>query len=568
MARVRTLTADPEGLASMLERESQTMHPLQFYREAVQNEIEAGAIKIIIDGFKSPNGLLLARVSGNGKGMTGDKLVSHLSTVMKTDKGKGNYGLGARIAALPRNPAGVTFASKTASGTGMISIIKQGRVYGLRSWPVQTTDEDGELVTLQEEVIAPSHGMLARIGQTGTAVILHGDGRSATWDGSLVYRTHNYLAKRYYKFPNNVSVTVARVDNRKFPVVPFGKSLNDWAIADGLVLFSDVAGLSGTMFWWLLPTFDELQRRISGEDRFSGGIGLVVDDEIFDYGQSHMTDFGVQYKSVMSRIVILVAVDGAKMDTSRSAVVYPLGKRTDKKTTPWKEFGRYFSEHMPPELDAIMSRVLPSKAIFTEDAAKKLDHDWMKWIKPVPVSVPKRDGSPAVGDESGDALPPGETHERVDPPPPPPPPPHPPELAAHRQNSGQKPGVTKLKIVTPQVKFIPADEMPDGRQHIYWAETGNVIMISEAFPPFVREVKRWLEKTDYPKSFVEAAVKQAYSIEYAAYIIDANAQRAARLIPENIEILKSDLALYGKALGCQSLTEMIERYLKTVVRTA
>jgi hypothetical protein len=81
-------------------------------------------------------------------------------------------------------------------------------------------------------------------------------------------------------------------------------------------------------------------------------------------------------------------------------------------------------------------------------------------------------------------------------------------------------------------------------------------------------VKRWLEKTDHPKSLVESAVKQAYSLEYSAFIIDANGQRSAKLPPAEIEALKSDSVLYGKALGCQSLTQMIEVNLRNLVKAA
>ena len=38
-----------------------------------------------------------------------------------------------------------------------------------------------------------------------------------------------------------------------------------------------------------------------------------------------------------------------------------------------------------------------------------------------------------------------------------------------------------------------------------------------------------MEKIDHPKSWSRPLVRQAYSIEYAAYIIDSNAQRAAQL---------------------------------------
>jgi hypothetical protein len=184
----------------------------------------------------------------------------------------------------------------------------------------------------------------------------------------------------------------------------------------------------------------------------------------------------------------------------------------------------------------------------------------------VPVNVPKRDGNPMVGDEAGDALPPGHTYDDEESGPRPDNPK--PNIAAHRQHSGANAGMPILKTVTPQVKFIPAEEMPEDHPHIYWAETSCAVMISEAFPPYWREVKRWMEKTDYPKSLVVAAVRQAYSIEYAAYIIDANGQRAAQLPPHQIEELKSDISLYGKALGCQSLTEMIAQNLKTVVKSA
>ena len=217
------------------------------------------------------------------------------------------------------------------------------------------------------------------------------------------------------------------------------------------------------MFWWLLPTKEELSKKVSGHNSVGSGIGLVVDDEIFDYSQNHMTDFGVQYRSVQSRVVMLINVLGAKMDTSRSTVVYPMGRTAYKRNTPWKALGAHFSEHMPAEIDELMSKVMPSSSIFTEDAAKKLDPDWMKWIKPAPVIVPKKDAAPAIGDDGGDALPPGKIY-------------HAGagggggggNIGAHRHNSGNKEsGVTMLKTVTPQVRFVPAEEMPEDYPHIY-----------------------------------------------------------------------------------------------------
>jgi hypothetical protein len=569
----RPLVAEGDWIASLLERESKGMDPLQVYRELVQNEIEAGATNIIIDGWKAPNGHLLARVSGNGHGMTAATLLTHLAKLKLIEKkGFGNYNIGARVAALPLNPAGVTFASRTSGKDGMnenkIMLFKDKTQFATKAWSVKVTDEAGEVSEELHEVVAPSHKELSEIGSgTGTAVILHGHGRGPTWDISPAYKVHNFLARRYYAWPGNVEVKVRHPDvhNKVMAVVPFGSSLARWKEADGEVKFTDVAGLSGSMFWWVLPKPEDLKDKLSGHNYFGSGIGVVVDDEVFHYSKQYMSDFGIPYKSAQNRIVILIHVDGAQMDTSRSAVVFPTA-RSDRKTVPWKAFGQYLSEHMPAEIDEIMTKVIVSDSVFTDEAAKKLDPNWFKWIKPVMVHVPVKHGAPLIGDESGSGLPTGEVYDEPENPWPidEPKPKH----AAHRLNAGTDPGVTKPKVVTPRVEFVDPSEMPEDHPHIMWVEMKATVQISTEFPPFMREVKRWLEKTDHPKSLVESAVKQAYSLEYSAFIIDANGQRSAKLPPAEIEALKLDSVLYGKALGCQSLTQMIEVNLRNLVKAA
>jgi hypothetical protein len=73
---------------------------------------------------------------------------------------------------------------------------------------------------------------------------------------------------------------------------------------------------------------------------------------------------------------------------------------------------------------------------------------------------------------------------------------------------------------------------------------------------------------DPPQAVVTDAVRSAYQIEYAATIIDANAQAKFKLTADQVEALKTDAALYAKALGMQSLTERIDRYLKDLTKQA
>jgi hypothetical protein len=121
-----------------------------------------------------------------------------------------------------------------------------------------------------------------------------------------------------------------------------------------------------------------------------------------------------------------------------------------------------------------------------------------------------------------------------------------------------------MKVVTPQVEFTDEEVEPYG---IAWYPTQNKILIYDQFPPYVREVQRWAEKLPgVQPSIIEAAVKSAFSIEYAATIIDANAQTKWQLSPEQVEELKTEAALYAKALGMQSLTSRIEQYIRDTAK--
>lgn len=562
---IRELKAESRGLADLIDRESRTMDPLQFFREAVQNEIEAGATKIIIDSFNGKS----VRVTGNGHGMTEDQLVKHLSTVLTSSKGSANYGIGARVAALPHNHAGVIFASRTVDGEGMIQLIREGNAYGLKQWSIKG---------IMHEVVLPTSGQLSNLlkSSTGTAVILLGDGTKPTWNSGTGHAVHNYLARRYYEFPEGVVVQVLHKDKSRHTVRPMGQSLQLISTADGAVPFKDVQGLSGAIFWWILSTPEERRHQLTGHDNFTSGVGLVVDNEVFNYSNDHMTDFGIHFKSVRNRICILIAIQGAEMDTSRNGVVFP-GKNSERSVTPWKALGAYFSEHMPEEIDELASKIMPSATILSEEQAKKLDPDWMKWIHAIKVIVPAKNGKEKTGNEDdGEAVPTLRNRNLFpdpDPNPNPGPGPFPgpsPHTKPQQQKTGNKPGEERSKTVTPKVRFVPAEEMPLDEHpfHMYWSHTDNTVFISEQLPPYQREIRGWLEKTDLSRSLIEEAVKLGYATEFSAYIIDVNVQRKAGLTQDNIDHLLKDGTLYGKTLSCQALTQTIERYLDEVVKTA
>jgi hypothetical protein len=557
---MRSLVNDPQGTALWIEREARGMDPMQMFREFVQNGIEAGATRVVVDGFAAGS-RVFARITDNGTGMTGAQLIDRMSH-LHCGTTAANYGVGARIASLPSNPAGVEFACRTTGGTETaVTLHKERGQYGVRVW--DSTDEEGFPVKIEQYV--PDAPVLDRLESepSGTAVVLRGDGRHNTWDNSTSYQVHKFLSRRYFRLgEGDVTVFVEhrgshsdRAQLRR--VVPMAEYLNTHGEDCGELEFTGVAGMPGVMRWWILPPSTEEQNRRSAREVLPGGVGLLVGNEVFDYTRQYLGDFGVIYPSVQRRVVLLVEVSGAEQDTARSGVILPGESR---KTIPWKKLGAYFAENMPEEIDALLSEVTVNSTVLDTELAKALDPEWFKNLNPVRV---KRSGGTdtGVGTDAGDALPKREPERSADsaggsqPQK---------KTAPERGADGDQPASPAMKVVTPQVEFTDEEVEPYG---IAWYPTQNKILIYDQFPPYVREVQRWAEKLPgVQPSIIEAAVKSAFSIEYAATIIDANAQTKWQLSPEQVEELKTEAALYAKALGMQSLTSRIEQYIRDTAK--
>ena len=120
--------------------------------------------------------------------------------------------------------------------------------------------------------------------------------------------------------------------------------------------------------------------------------------------------------------------------------------------------------------------------------------------------------------------------------------------------------------MTPIVQFLPRAEVTEQRL-ITYLHSANTLQIAYEFPPYVREIGRWVEQTGHAESIVRAAVESAYRAEFAATIIDANGQSKHGIGQELVEKLKSDEALYTKALGFQSLSERVGAFIKAAIKS-
>src|ERR1700676_843956 len=120
-----TLEMRVANMTFMLERLAQDCGPLQFVRELTQNAIDSiaalngqhGEIRWDVDWIRydlePKEGFKLA-VIDNGIGMTGQEMVNYinqLSSSMHEQSKHGNFGMGAKIAAAPRNQLGLVYLS-------------------------------------------------------------------------------------------------------------------------------------------------------------------------------------------------------------------------------------------------------------------------------------------------------------------------------------------------------------------------------------------------------------------------------------------------------------------------
>src|SRR4051812_31119772 len=110
-----TMRMQVDNIGFMLERLGRDCDDLQFLRELTQNSIEAEATTIQWDydwATYAATGTYKLACIDNGSGMTPEDMrryINHLSASGQRQALDANYGVGAKVAAATRNPAGMMY---------------------------------------------------------------------------------------------------------------------------------------------------------------------------------------------------------------------------------------------------------------------------------------------------------------------------------------------------------------------------------------------------------------------------------------------------------------------------
>lgn len=373
-----TLEMKVANMTFMLERLAQDCAPLQFVRELTQNAIDsikhhgqAGELRWDVDwtrfDLEPKDGYKMAIID-TGIGMTGKEMVDYinqLSSSMHQQSKHGNFGMGAKIAAAPRNTQGLVYLSWKDGKGAMIRLWKDPdtQTYGLQRQP------NGEFWLSITDEIKPKP-----IKDHGTMVVLLGNKpgentMDAPPEAQIPSRwITRYLNTRYFRFPAKVTVkarenwTSPRDDKHNMLRTVTGQEA--WLKANS----SDsgmVSLTNATVRWWILKEkVDD-----SGTNVSSGHVSALYDDEMYEMsvgraGVARLQSFGVIFG--YNRVVLYVEpAQTPKGDlTANTARTHLL---IDGQPLPWSDWAAEFREQIPEPIVKLMDTVAAGAAT-TENA--------------------------------------------------------------------------------------------------------------------------------------------------------------------------------------------------------
>jgi hypothetical protein len=580
------------NMTFMLERLSQDCAPLQFIRELTENAIDSiqalggqpGEIRWDLDQKRfdlQPEAGYKLAVVDTGIGMTGPEMVNYinrLSSSMHQQSKHGNFGMGAKIAAAPRNTLGLLYLSWKDGKGSMIHLWKDpdSGSYGLRR------HENGEFWLSITDDIKPEP-----IKQHGTAVILLGTkpGES-TMDAppeALIPSRWivRYLNTRYFRFPQPVTVrarenwTLPRDDKHNMLRKVVGQEV--WLKANSSE--SGIVQLKGAkLHWWILK--DKVD---DSGSHFSGGhVAALYDDELYETasarpGVARLQSFGVIFG--YSQVVLYVEPEQTHEGelTANTARTQLLIKG---QPLPWTEYAAQFREQMPEPIVRLMDKVVSGTGT-ADNAASirerlKQIRELFKFSRYRPTSDGKHRVSDDFANTGGDITEGGGTNSGG-------------RGGGRKRNGGRAGDIYALFASTGNV---PADEIGGfADPKVIWVSVrdntrtrefledraakylpqANTIQANADFRVFTDMVARWKNFYDHLPSaepVIEAVVKEWFQQQLVETVLGALALRkSGNWSEQEVEALWSEDALTAAVLPRYHVDERIKRSLGSKLGT-
>ena len=391
-----------DNIGFLLDRLGQDCAPLKYLRELTQNSIEAilragGKGEIIWDvdwtTYELTDGPRVMKlcITDNGYGMTGDEMVKYinqLSSSLSSQSMSGNYGVGAKIAAVTRNPLGVLYLSWKDKVGAHIHMLKHKETeqYGLKQWK-RGDGTYGHYLPIADEVkpeIIKGHGTkVVLMGMTDDHKTIEappGTQIPSRWIAK-------YLNSRYFRFPPGIVVKARegwdqprsnKDTNLLRTLTGQEKYLDDHRIAKGSLTLENA-----TAHWWVLKDEHALTG-FSGSLESSGHTAALYKDELYELttgktGTARLQQFGVTFG--YRQVVIYIE----PTDTERSRLTTNTARTQlliNNETLPWSEWAGQFREQLPQEIaDLVAEKAAAAANTDHEKTIRDRLKDIMSFLK-------------------------------------------------------------------------------------------------------------------------------------------------------------------------------------------
>jgi hypothetical protein len=371
----RTLPMTVQNMGFLLDRLGADCAPLQFIRELTVNSIEA------INELPVPTGEIIwdfdrtsfelnqpplykLCIIDTGVGMTGPEMIQYINRLSSSGRLQavdGNYGVGAKISAATKNPAGVLYLSWKNGNGAMIHLWRNPETgeYGLKQMklPSGRYSHWGPV----EDTLKPT-----AIKDHGTVVILLGskdeDNTMEAPEGAPTPSRWiaRYLNSRFFQFPVGISIRAREgwtSENPDTNVLRLAKGAEEF-----LERHKETSGLvdlgNAKAFWWILKDTDAVSQS-SGSNLPGGHVAALYHNELYELlsarsGVARLQSFGVSLGH--QRVVIYVE----PKESSRSGITTNTARTLlmmNGEGLPWGDWAERFRENFPQEIKTLMDSV-------------------------------------------------------------------------------------------------------------------------------------------------------------------------------------------------------------------
>lgn len=345
----------------LVERFGNDCSAVQQIRELTQNAIEAikrcgGAGQIVWDmdqDHYTRTGIPKLSITDNGDGMTLEELRKYINSLSISKSRQwigGNYGIGAKITAVFRNPFGVIYQSWVNGQGNAVWMHKSSNEpprYGLRR--LRDGDRTVSSIELDEKAkpdMIPAHGtkvtLLGKDEQDDTTKAPDSVMRPSGW---LI----KYLNTRYFRFPETITIYGSENWNTKnfMRRRVYGQ---EYFLKKASISSGEVELTGAIAHWWILSETEKSKDRNVAEFMSSGHVAALYQDELYEMTKigrestARLIDFGVYHNH--NRVVIYVQPMESALTTSAARTTL----RQDDDILPWEQWSNEFKAKMPTDI--------------------------------------------------------------------------------------------------------------------------------------------------------------------------------------------------------------------------